>query len=243
MDQVKAKASKRMELSIEGVVVIVGNYGSGKTEIAVNLAAHQKRIGRDVSIADLDLVNPYFRTREAREPLTRMGVKVVLPPDTYRHADLPILDPAVAGMIRRPNQVTLLDTGGDDVGATVLASLSDFFQEKPVSVWQVVNPFRPYSDSIEGCLAIRHQIEDAAKLFITGIIGNPNLIDDTSAEHVYKGYDFVCSLSVRSGLPLIFMTATKALVKTIDHSRFDCPVLQIQRQLVPPWKKAVGLAP
>ncbi|MGD9106882.1 MAG: cobalamin biosynthesis protein CbiA, partial [Desulfobacterales bacterium] len=101
---------------IKGIVIITGNFGSGKTEVAVNLAVNRKRSGIDVRIADLDLVNPYFRTREAREPLAQLGIEVVLPPEKYLQADLPILSPAIAGLIRRPSQLTLIDAGGNDVG-------------------------------------------------------------------------------------------------------------------------------
>ncbi|HKZ18338.1 MAG TPA: hypothetical protein VJ161_12835, partial [Geobacteraceae bacterium] len=77
-----------MDISLEGIVVVVGNYGSGKTEISVNLAAERKLAGMDVSIADLDLVNPYFRAREARKQLSALGVKVILPAEQYLQADL-----------------------------------------------------------------------------------------------------------------------------------------------------------
>ena len=90
------------KIDFDGIVILVGNYGSGKTEVAVNLAAHQRKGGRAVQIADLDLVNPYFRAREARIVLEAMGIDVVLPPDRYMQADLPILSPKVSGMIRNP---------------------------------------------------------------------------------------------------------------------------------------------
>ncbi|MBW1765948.1 MAG: cobalamin biosynthesis protein CbiA, partial [Deltaproteobacteria bacterium] len=112
-----------MEINLTGIVIIVGNYGSGKTEISINLAVNRKLKGIDVRIADLDLVNPYFRTREARGQLSELGIDVVLPPEKYLQADLPILSPSISGMIRQPNQLTLLDAGGDGVGATVLATL------------------------------------------------------------------------------------------------------------------------
>lgn len=232
-----------MQLLLEGIQIIVGNYGSGKTEIAVNLAAHQKRRGIDVALADLDLVNPYFRTREAREPLARMGIDVILPPARYMQADLPILDPAVAGMLRNPHRLTLLDAGGDDVGATVLAALADALKGTKVSMLQVVNPFRPYTDTVAGCLAIRHQIEAAAKLTTTGIIGNANLIDETTTDHIYEGYQFVHELSRESNLPLVFITAMDNLIGSLDHQRFACPVLELRRQMVPPWKRTAGLSP
>jgi hypothetical protein len=230
-----------VEINLTGIVIIVGNYGSGKTEISINLAANRKGAGIDVRIADLDLVNPYFRTREAKDSLSELGIDVVLPQQKYLQADLPILSPAVAGMIRQPSQLTLLDVGGDDAGATVLATLEDAFQDKPVKMLQVVNPMRPFTNSIEGCLKIRSEIESASKLTVSGIIGNANLIDETGRADIYEGYNFVRELAQNSGLPLEFITAARQLLNDIDLNRFACPVLPIDRQLVPPWKKASDL--
>ena len=226
---------------LKGIVVIVGNYGSGKTEVSINLAVNRKRAGIDVLIADLDLVNPYFRTREARKPLSKLGIDVVVPPEKYLQADLPILSPVIAGLIRRPSKLTLIDAGGNGVGATVLATLADSLQNKGVHMLQVVNPYRPFTDTVSGCLKMRDEIEKASKITINGIIGNANLIDETKAEDIYKGYDFVKALSKESRLPLEFITATAELLPEIDVKRFSCPVLLIERQLVPPWKKAADL--
>jgi hypothetical protein len=226
---------------IKGIVVIVGNYGSGKTEVSINLAVNQRRAGADVKIADLDLVNPYFRTREARKPLLKLGIEVVVPEEKYLQADLPILSPAVAGLIRNPIDLTLIDAGGDDVGATVLASLADSLRNKRVHMLQVVNPFRPFTETIESCLKMRDEIERASKMTINGIIGNANLMEETSVDDIYNGYDFVKALSVESRLPLKFITVSVELLSELDVSRFACPVLPIERQLVPPWKKAVEL--
>jgi len=231
-----------VEIDLTGIVVIVGNYGSGKTEVSINLAVHRKRAGIEVRIADLDLVNPYFRTREAKAPLANLGIDVVLPPEQYLQADLPILSPLVAGMIRQPSELALLDVGGDDVGATVLATLEDEFKDKSLSVLQVVNPLRPFTETIEGCLKIRAEIEQASKLTIDGLIGNANLIDETTPDHIYNGYDFVKTLSEQSGLSLEFITIARELLPLIDLRRFSCPVLTIERQLVPPWQKPVEFA-
>ena len=226
---------------LKGVVVIVGNYGSGKTEVSINLAVNRKRAGIDVLIADLDLVNPYFRTREARKSLSKLGIDVVVPPEKYLQADLPILSPVIAGLIRQPSKLTLIDAGGNGVGATVLATLADSLQNKDVHMFQVVNPYRPFTDTVSGCLKMRDEIEKASKITINGIIGNANLIDETKAEDIYKGYDFVKAMSKESRLPLEFITAPAELLPEIDVKRFSCPVLLIERQLVPPWKKAADL--
>ena len=228
-----------MEINLHGIVIIVGNYGSGKTEVAINLAVNRKRAGLDVRLADLDLVNPYFRTREAKGQLAELNIEVVLPPGPFLHADLPILTPAVSGMIRRSGDLTLLDVGGDDAGATVLATLADAFNGKQLEMLQVINPLRPATESIDGCLKIRDEIEKAAQMKISGLIGNANLIDETAVDDIYNGYEFVHTLSAQSGLPLKFITVSRELLPQTDLQRFDCPVLTIARQLVPPWKKAV----
>ncbi|MFC1886348.1 cobalamin biosynthesis protein CbiA [Thermodesulfobacteriota bacterium] len=232
-----------MEINLEGTVIIVGNYGSGKTEVSINLAVHRKRSGIAVRIADLDLVNLYFRTREARKALSGLGIDVVVPHKRFLQADLPILSPQVSGMIGAPSQLSLLDVGGDDVGATVLASLADSFKNKHIRMLQVVNPFRPFTETIEGCMKIKDEIERASKLTIDGLIGNANLIDETTTEHIYMGYDFVKDLSKSSGLPLEFITAAAEMMTEIDLNRFSHPLLPIERQLVPPWKKAASLGP
>jgi len=227
-----------LQIDLRGIVVVVGNYGSGKTEVSINLAVHAKKAGLGVRIADLDLVNPYFRTREAEQTLTGFGIKVILPSREYLQADLPILTPAVAGLIRKPDDLTILDVGGDNDGATVLASLAEAFKGKKFHMLMVVNSRRPFTSTIAGCLKMRKEIEEASRMTITGLIGNANLIDETGPEDIYSGYEFVQTLSSESGLPLSFITVDRALLPAIDLKKAACPILPIIRQLVPPWKQA-----
>ncbi len=226
-----------MDINLSGLIVIVGNFGSGKTEVSINLAVNRKRAGLNVGIADLDLVNPYFRTREARNTLTDLGIKVILPPEQYLQADLPVLSPTIAGIIRDSGDLTILDVGGGDAGATVLSALADAFSGKRVQMLQIVNPLRPQTSTVSGCVTMRNEIEKAAQLMITGLIGNANLIDETSAEDIYSGYEFIETVSQESGLPLEFITVSQELLPQIDMKRFFCAVLPIARQLVPPWLK------
>ena len=229
------------ELKLGGIVIIVGAYGSGKTEVAINLAVHTRAQGVPVRLADLDLVNPYFRTREARHALGSRGIDVVLPPAAYMQADLPIVPPEVSGMLRNPSGLCLVDAGGDDVGVTVLAALADAFQGKTVKVLQVINPHRPYTDTVGGCLKIRAQIEAKAKLPVTGIVGNANLMEETTTRDILAGYEF-CECVARAGnVPLVFITSPAALLTRLDKQAIQCPVLALKRQLVPPWKQVESL--
>lgn len=233
-DVVADKTSVAIEL--EGIIVVVGNFGSGKTEVAINLAAERKKDGAEVRVADLDLVNPYFRTREARRLLTDLGIDLVLPPEEMLHADLPLLSPMVAGMIRKPSEVTIIDVGGNDAGATVLSTLAEAFRGKHCHVLQVVNPLRPDTDTVSGCRRIRRQIEAAARMSINGLVGNANLIDETTPADIYRGAEFVERLAAESDLALRFVTVAAELLPQIDMKRIPCPVLPIYRQLLPPWK-------
>jgi hypothetical protein len=153
-------------------------------------------------------------------------------------ADLPILSPTIAGMIRQPDGLVLLDVGGDDAGATVLAALGDAFSGVDVHMLQVVNPMRPQTATVEGCLKMKDEIEAAAQLTISGLIGNANLIDETGTQEIYEGHDFLQKLSAACGLPLAFITVAQELMAGIEIERFSCPILTIVRQLVPPWKVA-----
>ncbi|MGD8369457.1 MAG: cobalamin biosynthesis protein CbiA [Desulfobacterales bacterium] len=230
-----------MEIRLDGIVIIVGNYGSGKTEIAVNLAVHRKRAGVDVRVADLDLVNPYFRTREARAQLAAAGIETVLPEEKYLNADLPILSPRVAGLIRNPAELTILDVGGNDVGATVLSALADALNHSRFSMLQVINPYRPFTDTVQGCLKIREEIEAASRQSISGLVANPHLLTETVAEDVRRGISFVRDLSEKTGLPLEFATAPVHLAPEIEDGGLGLPLLPIRRQLVPPWEQVVRL--
>jgi CobQ/CobB/MinD/ParA nucleotide binding domain len=227
-------------IRLTGVVIIVGNYGSGKTEVTVNLAFHQKQQGIRVQVADLDLVNPYFRAREARQAFERMGIEVILPPERLMQADLPILMPQVAGLICESGNLVILDVGGDDVGATVLAALQQAFRRLngPINMMQVINPYRPNTESIEGCLQMRQAIESRARMPVTKWIGNAHMLEETSLEHFRHGHDFMSQLQRASGLAVEFITAPHELLPLIEKEQSKWPVLPILRQLVPPWKKA-----
>lgn len=226
-----------MTIDIKGIVVICGNYGSGKTETAVNLAIKKKQDGLDVKIADLDFVNPYFRTREARSLLEDMDIDVVLPDIKYMHADLPILTPAVAGIIQQPSELTILDAGGDDAGVTVLAALADHLSKKKVHMLQIINLFRPFTENVGGCIKMKEEIEKSSKLKITGIVSNANLIDETAPEHIYKGYELLKNVSEATGIEMKFITVGSHLISQLELDRFSCPVLEINRKLNFPWNR------
>jgi hypothetical protein len=106
---------------------------------------------------------------------------------------------------------------------------------------QVINPFRPYTETVEGCIKICHEIEAVSKMKMGGIIGNANMIEDTTLQHIYDGHNFVRNVSSESGLPLEFIAVGEKLRSEIDLENISCPILTIRRQLVPPWRQAESL--
>ncbi|MBN1947904.1 MAG: tyrosine-protein kinase family protein [Bradymonadales bacterium] len=232
-----SRGPEALTYDLANVIALIGNFGSGKSEVAVNLALTLAAEGRKVAIADLDVVNPYFRCREAMDLLASHDIELVMPDTRYFSADLPIVVPRIKAIIERPDDCSILDVGGDDVGATVLASLADAFRSVRHDFLQVINLSRPFTDTVEGCLAIGRQIERAARLTITGLVGNTHLMDETTPEHLAEGYAFVQEVSRTTGLPVKFVTVDRSLMASVPVDDWSCPVLPLTRHLLPPWKR------
>jgi len=230
--------------------LFTGNYGSGKTEVSVNVASALARAGSEkVTIADLDLVNPYFRCREAREPMEALGIRVVAPEADMHSADLPIVLPEVRGAIQQPGGTTLLDVGGDNVGATVLASLATVFRVRPYDMLFVLNQNRPFTDTIDGAMRLMDEIEAASRLKVTGIVGNTHLMEQTDLAMAREGARFCLEAAERRGVKVAFVTCPITVLKAegllardvtevdglIDVEGFDAPVLPLKRIMLPPW--------
>jgi hypothetical protein len=219
----------------ERVVLIVGNYGSGKTEVAVNLAI-QLSAREQVSIADLDIVNPYFRCREARSEMESFGIRVINPEGAYQAADLPIILPEIRGAAKDANGTLIFDVGGDDVGARVLSSLADVVADGSCTMLQVVNAKRPFTETVEGCLRIKGEIENASRLKVTGLVSNTHLLEQTEARTIHEGLRLAREMAQSAKLPIAFVTVNEELRDSFDAHEAGCPVLWIQRRMLPPWK-------
>jgi len=219
------------------VIVIVGGYGSGKSEVAVNLAAWMVTLGRPVTIADLDIVNPYFRSREAAERLGELGVKSLIPPGELRQAELPVIIPEIKSSIQAYPGRLILDVGGDDAGATVLRSLGDAFTAGRYDMLLVLNAYRPFTSDLAGSLKMLADIERASGLKFTGLISNSHLIDETTEETILHGLDLAMQVGERTGLPINFLSGQAEVLATVARGRITCPVLPIDRQLLKPWER------
>ena len=229
--------SKRVDfVSEKRLIMIVGNYGSGKTEVAVNLALFLAHQSHNVQIADLDIVNLYFRCREARALLETAGIRVVVPPGAQASADLPIILPEIKGMLASEgDKISIFDIGGDPVGARILSSFNESLRDKPYALWQVINSRRPTTDTVDGCLTLLVGIEAASRLKITGLIVNSHLVTETTPAVILEGYRLAQEVSFKTGLPIVFVTAMGPLYDDPELDTIDAPMLRLNRYLLPPW--------
>lgn len=218
--------------------MIVGNYGSGKTEVAVNLALYLRQGGYPVRIADLDVVNPYFRCREPKELMQEAGIRVVVPPGVKRYADLPIVVPEIRGMVQSAGTAggySIFDVGGDDVGATMLSSLVEPLGARPYGLLLVINSRRPFTDTAAGCLDMKAAIEKASRLRVTGLVVNAHLGEETTSDVILEGYELALEVSAKSGIPIEFVTAMGPLADIAAVRAIPVPVMRIERIMLPPW--------
>jgi len=220
------------------IIAIVGGFGSGKTEVSVNLAKYFAATDKEqITIVDLDLVNPYFRSREATTELEAMGIRAVSPKGGQFYADLPILLPEVKGVIGKPDGRLILDVGGDSQGTRAFGSVAEAVNLSDYELLMVLNSRRPQTSDVSGCIKMMERIELTAKLKFTGLISNSHLVDETTPEILIEGYRMALEVGRVSGLPLQFVSAKRKVLADMDVSVFDCPVLPMTRSMLKPWER------
>lgn len=231
--------NKQNQLSLERrVTTIVGAYGSGKSEVAVNLAIKLSEIpDSKVTLADLDIINPYFRSREAARELEKLGIRNLVPPGDQAQADLPIVIPEIKGAIQQSEGWLILDVGGDDHGATVLRSLADAFVPGDYDLFLTHNANRPFTSDLKGTLKVIEEIEHSSGLKMTGLIANTHLIQLTTVETVLDGLKLTRKVSEASGLPIKFVSLDHKIAGQLKPGQIKLPILEINRSLLKPWER------
>ena len=190
------------------VNVICGHYGTGKTNLSINLAIECARSGESVTLIDLDVVNPYFRSADYSDVLTKEGVKVIGPNFANTNLDTPSLPGAISGAIEMGERV-IIDVGGDDAGATALGVYSRQVNESKPDVIYVINRYRSLTTTPAEAVGILREIESAARIRATGIINNSHLKSQTDARTVTDSIPFAEEVARMTGLPLMFSTAPR----------------------------------
>ncbi len=211
------------------VNLFMGHYGSGKTTVAVNYAISLARLKNKVSIYDLDIVNPYYRTVDALGMLEAEGVDLIVSPFAETNVDIPAMNSASYKMIDDLSRFAVVDIGGDDRGALALGRFSEKIKEENnFEAYMVVNKFRPETKDISGVLSVMEEIERAGKIKFTALVNNSNLGKETTINEILEGEDFCKEVEKNTGIPLKITSIRKDLIDKKYQIKNVLPVEEIK---------------
>ena len=213
------------------LTLFAGHYGSGKTNIAVNYALLLAREGKKVCIADLDIVNPYFRTKDSARELEKAGVDLISPQFANSNVDLPALPAESYRLVTDRSSYGIMDIGGDDRGAYALGRyVPAIVAENNYRMAFVANCYRPLTRTPEDALEVMREIETACGLEFTCIINNSNLGPETTAATLLDSVPYIQALSELSGLPIFLHTATIEVAMELDGKLPNVLPLRLQKK-------------
>lgn len=199
------------------VTLFAGHYGSGKTNIAVNYALMLRKQGLAVTIADLDIVNPYFRTKDSAEDLERAGIPLISPAYANSNVDLPALPQELYGLVENRDRYAVMDVGGDDRGAYALGRYTPYIlEENNFEMLFVANFFRPLTRTANEALEVMREIEAAGGIPFTAIVNNSNIGGDSSPDTLRSTFGEADLLSELSGLPILMTTAEEKVAALME---------------------------
>ena len=215
------------------ITLFAGHYGSGKTNIAVNYALKLKKMALPVVIADLDIVNPYFRTKDSEAELVENGITLLCSEFAGSNLDIPSLPQSMYRAVQDKNTYAVMDIGGDDVGAVALGRFSPFIKEEnDYEMIFVANFYRPLTRTAEDAFEIMREVEAASHLRFTAIANNSNLGEDTVAEDILSTVDEIKRLSEVSGLPVVMTTAKEELCASLEGKVENLFPLKLQSKII-----------
>ncbi len=195
----------------------VGHYGSGKTEVSVNYAVKLQEEGKNVALVDLDVVNLYFRSRERKQALEDLGIKVIGSSIDASAVDIPAVAAETIMPLQNENYEGVIDVGGDPVGARALGRFKDFFQEEDYDMFFVLNANRPETQTVDKALEYIRKIEDTSRAKITGIINNTHMLKSTTVEDVMKGQKLAEELAEKADIPVKYIIALEEIAEDIPE--------------------------
>ncbi len=184
--------------------ILLGSFGSGKSEMALNLALEKAKEG-PCTLVDLDVINPYFRTSERADVLEPAGVELIMPPFALEKIEIMSLSAKVYSVFAPGEGIVIFDIGGDDVGSIALGQYKprfDLIPKEKLHVLFIVNPLRPTAADLESALSTLYKIQYVSRLEVTGIVNNANLAGETDLSHLLEGYELVKALSGQTGIPV-----------------------------------------
>lgn len=202
---------------LEDIIIVCGHYGSGKTNFSLNLGLYLKSIGKNVDIADMDIVNPYFRTADFAEKADSFGINLILPPYANTNLDIPVVTGAVDSAIAN-SETLILDVGGDDSGAKALGRYAEKIKERGYSMLYVMNFYRPMTQNAQEMVSIISEIEQTSRLNVTHVINNSNLGYATLEEDIWRKTELAQEVSGLTGLPIWATIVDRKLKDNLNPS-------------------------
>lgn len=218
------------------VVIFTGHFGSGKTELAINHALAVRKKHEKVAINDLDIINPYYRSRDVAAIFKEHDVELIAPQSRLATSDLPIVSGEIYRVIHDPRYVLIVDAGGDKDGATALGQYYHEWKDLQPEVWFVLNGNRPYVSTLEGALVTIDQIEHASRLKVTGVINNSNIGLETSMDDIFRGLELSERVAQHLKIPLLYTTISSHLKNQAENFAQSHEVVYIQRFMKLPWE-------
>jgi hypothetical protein len=206
-------------------------FGSGKTEVALNYALRLAKNGEAPLLIDLDIVTPYFRTRDLAEQMGQQGVQVITPHPIGQHIHIPALSAEIRGAVEQRERPVVVDLGGDEQGARALSQYAALLAGREHVTFFCVNPFRPMTATVESIAEAVAQIEASAGTTASHLVSNPNLMSESDAAHFYDGHRVVVRAARKLGLPIAFAVASSRLAPLLDQDALGVELLVIHRFL------------
>ena len=214
------------------LTLFAGHYGSGKTNIAVNYALSLAKEGKKVCIADLDIVNPYFRTKDSEQMLAEQGIRLICSEYANTNIDIPALPQDIYAIVDDRSLTCILDVGGDERGALALGRIAPAIREEnDYDMIFVANRYRPLTATVEGAMEVLREIEAACGLSFTAIVNNSNLGAETEAEDILSSVAFGEALSAAAGIPLVATAVTASMHEALSGRMQGLYPIRLQKHL------------
>ncbi|HLV09908.1 MAG TPA: hypothetical protein VKY40_06845 [Halanaerobiales bacterium] len=217
------------------ISIFTGNYGSGKTELAINFSLFLKKRYKKIMLIDLDVINPYFRSREKAEFLEKRGIKVIYPANLH-YADLPVVPADVYSLLQNKKVSGVIDAGGDKEGATALGSISRKLVKDDYEMNLVVNTYRDRTEDVEGIINTARRIEEGSRLQIDNLICNVNLGRETLPEHIKKGYQIIQKAAEEMAIPIKFIAVREDILPVLDEPGSGEEIFPLRIFMKLPWE-------
>ncbi len=215
------------------VLIFTGHFGSGKTEVAVNCAM-KLATQYKTSIMDFDIVNPYFRTADAKEVLKEKGINFVSSIYANTNVDVPAVPAEVNTLFINKDQKVVLDVGGDDIGARALSAFREQIQNDEHEMYFVINVKRPMTDSAEKIEEIINEIQLSSRLKVTSLINNTNILKSSTGDEIIEGQLIIEKVSAKLGIPIAFTSGFYDILNRV-RGKIAGEVLELEKFIKLPW--------